>query len=557
MVHLETKCVSSLEKVFPDEELKAAPYTGGTALKAETFSFQVAYRNNGELLPELKVMVESEISEAIEFHSVGVVPSELPSYHDHDSNVLRTTPGLYPDPLYPEKDRVVAGLPNQWRALWFSVNIPEDETSGVYPIHVIFRSGNDVLARETFHLEILDARLPDQQLIHTEWFHADCLAVHYDVPVFSKDHWKLIDTYLQNAVAHGVNMILTPLFTPPLDTEIGAERPTVQLIDVEKKGSSYSFDFSNLRKWIEIAQEKGIVYFEFSHFFTQWGAKHAPKIIAVENGQKKVIFGWETEAAGIEYKTFLSQFLPELITFIKEHNLVENVYFHVSDEPDRDNLFAYKEASKFIHSYLSDYPVIDALSDYDYYKKGIVKQPIPASDHINTFLEQEVPDLWTYYCCKQYKKVSNRFFNFPSARNRIIGFQLYKFNIKGFLHWGYNFWFSKLSREHINPFLNTDAGHGFPSGDAFLVYPGENGPINSIRIKVFYEALQDLRALQLLETYLGKEQVIELIENSLEEPLTFEQVPLKSSWLINKRNEINQRIVEEAARNQSTVKIDR
>jgi hypothetical protein len=35
-----------------------------------------------------------------------------------------------------------------------------------------------------------------------------------------------------------------------------------------------------------------------------------------------------------------------------------------------------------------------------------------------------------------------------------------------------------------------------PHGDAFVVYPGENGPIDSIRWEVFAESLQDYALLQ-------------------------------------------------------------
>ena len=75
-----------------------------------------------------------------------------------------------------------------------------------------------------------------------------------------------------------------------------------------------------------------------------------------------------------------------------------------------------------------------------------------------------------YYCCGQYKKVANRFFSMPSARNRILGVQLYKYNIKGFLQWGYNFWYSQFSLSEIDPYLTTDSGGAFPSGDPFTKY---------------------------------------------------------------------------------------
>ncbi len=48
------------------------------------------------------------------------------------------------------------------------------------------------------------------------------------------------------------------------------------------------------------------------------------------------------------------------------------------------------------------------------------------------------------------------------------------------------------------------------------MYPGEEGPVESIRLEVLQEAMQDLRALQLLESLVGRERVLELIEEGLE-----------------------------------------
>ena len=217
---------------------------------------------------------------------------------------------------------------------------------GVHPIKVVFESeSGERIGEETFELEVIPALLPEQELICTHWFHSDCLATQYEVDVFSEKHWQLIDQYVNTAAEHGMNMLLTPLFTPPLDTEVGGERPTVQLVEVEKTGDSYSFGFDKLLQWVELASNRGIKYFEFSHLFTQWGAAHAPKIIANENGESKKIFGWETDAHGENYKSFLSQFLPSLIEFVKKHQLDDKVYFHVSDEPNKSTLDSYKKAS--------------------------------------------------------------------------------------------------------------------------------------------------------------------------------------------------------------------
>ena len=82
---------------------------------------------------------------------------------------------------------------------------------------------------------VIGTELPKLDIMHTEWMHADCLADYYHVEVFSEEHWKLLENYFQEYVKRDCNMMLTPLFTSPLDTAIGLERTTCQLIDVEVK----------------------------------------------------------------------------------------------------------------------------------------------------------------------------------------------------------------------------------------------------------------------------------------------------------------------------------
>jgi hypothetical protein len=537
---LKTRVLSSLEKVFADEELRAPEWKSGTMLNNETYSFQVAYHWDNYMLKNVKVEVRSELAPHITIYSVGLVPSDMPCYWDHDDNVLRTTPGLYPDPLLKTSREGITLLPKQWRSLWVKISPEGQAKAGTYPIEIIFRSGEgEELGKAVFSLKLSEMALPPQSLIHTSWFHTDCIATYYGLEVFSEEHWERIGQYLETAVKYGINMILTPLFTPPLDTEVGGERPTVQLVGVEKVNDQYHFNFDKLERWVSLCLEKGVQYFELSHLFTQWGAKHAPKIMATENGEYKRIFGWDTDAAGPAYRNFLEQFLPELLKFIEAKGLEERVYFHVSDEPHMSDIESYRAASGIIRELVQGYPIIDALSNYEFYEAGLVPNPIPSNDHIEDFLENGVEKLWTYYCCGQYKKVANRFFNMPSARSRILGMQLYKFDIHGFLQWGYNFWYSQYSKYPIDPFKVTDAAQAFPSGDPFSVYPGADSPIVSLRLQVFYEALQDLRALKLLESHIGREKVIELLEEDLDKPITFSEYPTDAEWLLKKREKIN------------------
>ncbi|MDI6618180.1 MAG: DUF4091 domain-containing protein [Clostridiales bacterium] len=533
--NLDTKILSSLFKVFPDVEPQEE-HIQASAIKGEYFSFQIAYRSK-KLIKKVLLSIESDLKENISLYSVGLVPSGLPCYPDHDEFLLRTEPGLYPDPLYPVKEYVSA-QPKQWQALWVTVKVPRDIIPGVHKIKIIFcDEEGKYLNSRIFKLEIIDAVLPEQKLIHTEWFYTDCLATWYNVEAFSDEHFKIIEKYIECYVEHGMNMILTPLFTPPLETEVGKERPTTQLVKVIKREDNYSFDFSLLDRWVKLCLGRGIKYFEFCHLFTQWGAKHAPKVMSEVDGKVEQVFGWETDATGEEYSNFLLQFMSALKGFIRARGLESCVYFHISDEPGLDDIGNYKKARELVSS---DFPVMDALSDYEFYKKGLVDCPVASTEHIGTFIDNHVKSLWAYYCCCEYKKLSNRFFNMPSARTRIIGMQLYKYGINGFLHWGFNHWYSQKSLYRIDPFKVTDAGHAFPSGDAFLVYPGDDGPITSIRLKLMREAMQDICALELLESTAGKDYVMGILERT--GPLTFTEYERDSSWLLNTREMINDAI---------------
>lgn len=540
---LDTRLLSSLTKVFADAELQESPYQSGTSLRNEVYNFQVAYRSNS-LVKGIKARVISPLSPYANVYTVGLAPSELANFAEHDDYILRDTPGLYPDPLYPHASEELPVLPGQWRSVWVSLQLTAVAPAGIHPIEVQFVTAEgDIIARETFTLEVIAAELPPQRLIHTTWFHTDCLANYYGDEVFSEEHWQRIEQFVGNAVNLGINMILTPLFTPPLDTAIGGERRTVQLIDVEVVADGYTFGFNRLDRWVDMCLRQGVSYFEMSHLFTQWGAKHAPKIMATVNGEYKQIFGWDTDAAGPVYSSFLRQMVPALLAYLKDKGIDRQVYFHVSDEPHLDHLEQYGKASAILSELLGDYPIIDALSDYDFYEKGLVRNPIPANDHIEPFIANHVEPLWTYYCCGQFQhKVSNRFFGMPSARNRILGTQLYKFGAQGFLHWGYNFWNTQNSIKAINPFEVTDAGRAFPSGDAFLVYPGQEGPINSIRGEVMREAMQDLRALQLLEQRIGKERIIAELEKDLASPITFREYPRELTWMLRTRQWVNEQL---------------
>lgn len=549
----ETKLLSSLEKVFLTKDPTVKEFDRFSCLRGERFSFQLAvkYIPEGATNRSFQNTVVAAVNVSSDFENINIysvenVPVDSPCFANADDYYISKEPGLYPDALryIKTRDNSVRLPYSRWRSLWFEIDVPEDMTPGKKEITItLTTSEGELIAEKHFSLTILDAVLPKEDFKCTLWFHNDCLVNWYKVPALSEEHWRILGNYMANYRRYGCSMILTPIFTPALDTYIGGERTTVQLVDVTKTDSGYKFAFDKLGRYIDLAHSHGIKYFEIAHLFTQWGAKATPKVITTE-GER--IFGWDVSATSEEYRNFILPLLDELKAYLREKGVLENCYFHVSDEPNTENIEFYKAAHDVVCDALADCNVMDALSEYKFYEDGLVRLPIPSINHIGPFLEKKVSPLWTYYCCGQGSQYeANRFIAMPSARNRILGLQLYKYNIDGFLQWGYNFWNAQHSRYELDPYYSTSSDFGFQSGDASIVYPLDDGTaMPSLRQIVFHEALQDLFALRLLERYMSHEEIVAWLEKLSGQKVTFTDYPHGSEYLLFIREAINNKISE-------------
>lgn len=533
---MEIKLVSSLEKIRTADECGAEIEKKQIILPREHFSYQAVLVD--ERHTTLKLSIKSPVAEYVKVYIVRNAVMDNPiSPTAFDDDYITTEAGLMPDILQPiEKTNANVRFGNGFAILWVDVCLPENYPAGEYPVTLHFEGSQvsdgslvPVTAERQIVFEVLGVNLPKQSTIFTQWFHADCIATAHNVEIYSEQHWQLIEKYIRMAADLGINMLLTPVLTPALDTAVGKRRPNVQLTEISKSGDKYIFDFTKLHRWFDICRTAGIEYFEISHLFSQWGCKYSPNIVV----DGEYCFGWDVPANDDSYRDFLNQFIPSLRKFLREEGVEDKCRFHISDEPEKTMLDSYRSAYEMVSELLDGCVIMDALSDIDFYDSGLVKHPVCAIDHIEPFLEKKVEDVWAYNCCGQAVKVGNRFMSMPSCRNRIIGLQLYKYDIPGFLHWGYNFYFAQFSEYEINPYVTSSADKGFQSGDAFSVYPDKNDVLPSLRAFVFREGLQDVELCRLLESYIGKDRVVELIEKEAGMSLTFSEYPRKADFLLS------------------------
>ncbi len=558
--------VSSQFKLLPkhsEQDILSREISSGSAMRNEPFSFQILYRSEQIWTPVSISVTSDDIS--IATWRVDSVPVVCVANYYGDIGFEDEKGGIFPDilmprPAAPELELVEGAPGSQWferdtknllnalnssyQSLWVTVN-PDSETvpAGLRQIRIVVTElkKGDKLCEATFPVDIIDAELPDHDAYYTNWFYEDSICDYFNVSLYGEEFYGIFEEYIRNAVRHRQNTLLLPAFTPPLDTQVGKERRNVQLTDIRNVDGKWVFGFDRMRIFVQKAKACGIRYFEHCHLFSQWGAKNTPNIYDTEGNR---IFGFDTDAMGEEYQTFIHAYLNAFFAFAKEEGIYDSLVFHISDEPSLAHLEHYRNAYNSVAEALRDHPTADAMGHTEFYTEGLVKQPIPIIDKVAMFEEVDAP-LWVYYTAgPHHAHCANRLISNTAAKTRALGLHMYRYKALGFLHWGYNYYYDRLTAGIFDPKANP-CGYKQLPGCSYLAYPvtgqGDCHVVPSLREKLMAEAFDDLRALKLLETYIGREKVLALCEQCLGESVEYTTIP-ENDDLFRLREEINRKI---------------
>ncbi len=530
---LDVWLAENSRRYYPDSpSLRCRTLRLDSALN-EGSSFQVLMRHDDPLPKKIEVSVQGPEGWQLRVRRVGYIPVRhlnvypLPlSANDQEGG--DKIPGYVPDPLF-EEEKIL--LPSrETHAFWISVRPSEDAVAGEYKLTVSIAGEKGHVRKLHTRLLLYPLRLEERRDFRiTHWFYADSIFAWYKLRPFSEEFWQLCEKFVVNYAAHGLDTLYVPVFTPPLD---GVKLPT-QLLGVEKIGESqYRFDWSAVKRWVEMARAQGISHFEWSHPFTQWGAEFAIRIYKGQGLDEVLLWPPDTKATSTIYRTFLEQYLPELHTFLQQEKLLDCSFFHISDEPHGEtHLENYRQARQLLQELAPWMKTMDALTDITYAHLNLTDMPVPSITTALSFLEAGL-DCWCYYCCGPRGPYLNRLLDTPLAKIAMHGFLFYRWPFKGFLHWGYNYWFRSQTRELVDVFTLQDGDKwpGWAYGDTSVVYPGPEGPIDSLRWEIFAEALQDYRLLQTVN--------LERDDKLLQALRSFADFPKTASWRRNIRRRL-------------------
>ncbi|MBC7287334.1 MAG: DUF4091 domain-containing protein, partial [Armatimonadetes bacterium] len=159
-----------------------------------------------------------------------------------------------------------------------------------------------------------------------------------------------------------------------------------------------------------------------------------------------------------------------------------------------NNLRSWREKSDWVHKLAPEIKRIEAVEAPDF--GDSLEVWVPKLSHYRTWRDwyekarQRGAELWFYTCCHPCGRYPNRFIDYALIKTRILHWLNWRYDLTGYLHWGLNWW-------NADPFASATSGN-LPPGDAWIVYPGPEGPLDSIRWEALRDGIEDYEYLWLL-----------------------------------------------------------
>lgn len=272
----------------------------------------------------------------------------------------------------------------------------------------------------------------------------------------------------------------------------------------------YHFDFEDMKPIIEIFFEEGFDTFETGGIICRGYREDGSQ--DMYTADFKCSANPEISVDSDEGYALLCSEMEAFSSFLKRNHWQDRVLFHIMDEPDvhykseadlQARRVQFFMAANIVRRYLPGVRIIEAVKTTLF--RGGVDIMVPITDsyqqHKQTFDDAIAmgDEVWTYVCCAPEGKWLNRFLDQPLINGRLLFWGCAANRISGYLHWGYN-QFGGVP----NPFEATSArnwtgiGTNFPCGDAFIVYPGPNGPWPSLRLEAERVGAQEAAMLRAL-----------------------------------------------------------
>lgn len=485
--------VDPLIKVFPDDSPGPSGQAIADVARGEHASLQVVVRADAaisDLSAALKPLTMKDGGAKLEPRVprfVGYVPVDRPTQKP-SKDQLRKPPADFPDPLL-ELDSIDVKA-GRAQPVWLTVKVPVDARPGTYRGRLELggkADGEQVSASCPLLVRVHGVTVKRTRLWVTNWFRNHSPHMAIEAKPYNDAYYDLLRRYARNMADHRQNVaIIRPLSLAEFG--VGAD-------------GKLTIDFAHFDRWVTIFKEEGVLgLIEGGHIGGRkkgWDSQFVVTVFEVVDGKVR---SRRVDPSDPVADAFYGQFFPALVKHLKAKGWLDIYTQHLADEPVKSNIKTYRGMAALARKYAPELPIIEACHTKDL--TGAIDIWVPQLNFLHRDIEhymqrQQAGDrVWFYTCVFPQGEYANRFIEQPLIKTRLLHWINYRYGLTGYLHWGYNFWtkddpFTHLTRPHGGPPY-------LPAGDAWIVYPGKKGPLDSIRFEAMRDGIVDHELLSML-----------------------------------------------------------
>ncbi len=490
------EAVDPLEKVFRETAVFASRDAVADVARGEHATFQFAVRAAGPIA-NLRVTAGTMSSDvgtlpALQIGFVGYVKVGR-STPNPSRDRLMPPSGFYPDPILDVPDIDVAA--NLTQPVWLSVAVPTTATPGTYRGTVTFSGridGRGFQVDRELTVHVYSAVVDRTSLWVTNWYSLDPDRLAFlnggiAVEPYTETYWDLVRVIARKMAAYRQNVaLISPL----------------RLAEYRVSDGRYDIDFRHFDRTVEIFMEEGVVgRIEGGHIGGRESHWTSPFVVHVPVSDADGIRFERLPISDETARSFYARFIPALVDHLKARGWLDRYMQHLADEPIAENADSYIEIARYVHELAPEMKIVEALHNRDL--EGSVYLWVPQLDFMHQDYDfyadrmKEGEEAWFYTCLAPQGEYANRFIELPLIKTRLLHWINFRYDIPGYLHWGFNFW-------RGNPFEETtgvivESGNVLPGGDAWIVYPGYRKLLSSIRLEAMRDGIADFELLNRLE----------------------------------------------------------
>jgi glycosyl hydrolase family 123 len=531
---LEWWTTDSLSKIRPHDK---APESSKnpvelTASRNEFESFQAIFRAEGQSLRGADV----EISDLTNLTGDHISKGDVTIYFERYLNLpqpssIEGAAGEWPDPLIPRIDRYARQKRNAFpfdltsgrnQPIWVEVYVPPETPPGTYKGNVTLKVQGKTEATIPVSLKVWNFTLPSTSSFPTTFGFNGVTAVRQHLGKFTTDAdvRRFTTLYRKLALWHRISLHGGSMMPPPF---------TFDGPNIDVDWTAHDAELSPFLDGKAILPGEPL----YGAKSTAVGMRTPPTL----NTDEQKILYWKALATYFRAKGWFSRLFNYLLDEPKPENfaavLHEARLVHKADSQIRNLVTAplHKEWSGAIDIWT---PLINCFERKP--RSGTFCNPMVNRSEY----EEEIAngaELWWYQSCAShgcsivggdyYRGWPSYMIDTDGVSNRIMPWLAWKYDIRGELYYNIDEMYSRGKDAWNDVYLFGG------NGDGTLVYPGRpkniggtiDIPIESIRLKLIREGLQDYEYLTLFARHAGPSKAKALVNMLVTNAYTFDKNP--------------------------------